>query len=37
MEYLLEKYPFRVIPGLPPKKFTGTFTHIPLWTLFFVY
>lgn len=23
MEYLLEKYPFRVIPGLPPKKFTG--------------
>ncbi|KAI5949626.1 hypothetical protein KGF54_005504 [Candida jiufengensis] len=22
LEYLLEKYPFRVIPGLPPKKFT---------------
>ena len=20
MEYLLEKYPFRVIPGLPPKN-----------------
>lgn len=23
LEYLLKKYPFRVIPGLPPKKFTG--------------
>ncbi|RLV92763.1 Sorting nexin MVP1 [Spathaspora sp. JA1] len=22
LEFLLEKYPFRVIPGLPPKKFT---------------
>ncbi|KAI5960782.1 uncharacterized protein KGF55_004352 [Candida pseudojiufengensis] len=24
LEYLLEKYPFRVIPGLPPKKFTAS-------------
>ncbi|KAM9928518.1 hypothetical protein OXX59_001790 [Metschnikowia pulcherrima] len=23
LEFLLKKYPFRVIPGLPPKKFTG--------------
>lgn len=23
LEYLLQKYPFRVIPGLPPKKFSG--------------
>lgn len=23
LEYLLAKYPFRVIPGLPPKKFNG--------------
>lgn len=23
LEFLLQKYPFRVIPGLPPKKFTG--------------
>ncbi|CAH6723411.1 sorting nexin Mvp1p [[Candida] jaroonii] len=22
LEYLLKKYPFRIIPGLPPKKFT---------------
>ncbi|RCK65719.1 Sorting nexin MVP1 [Candida viswanathii] len=28
MEYLLEKYPFRVIPGLPPKKFTGMYNLI---------
>lgn len=28
MEYLLEKYPFRVIPGLPPKKFTGMYSLI---------
>lgn len=26
LEYLLKKYPFRVIPGLPPKKFTGMFS-----------
>lgn len=25
LEYLLKKYPFRVIPGLPPKKFSGTY------------
>lgn len=25
LEFLLKKYPFRVIPGLPPKKFTGMF------------
>lgn len=24
LEFLLNKYPFRVIPGLPPKKFSGT-------------
>ncbi|KAI5956021.1 hypothetical protein KGF57_003507 [Candida theae] len=24
LEYLLQKYPFRVIPGLPPKKFTDS-------------
>ncbi|WEJ92769.1 Sorting nexin mvp1 [Yamadazyma tenuis] len=23
LEFLLKKYPFRVIPGLPPKKFNG--------------
>lgn len=23
LEFLLKKYPFRVIPGLPPKKFSG--------------
>lgn len=23
LEFLLKKFPFRVIPGLPPKKFTG--------------
>lgn len=23
LEFLLQKYPFRVTPGLPPKKFTG--------------
>ena len=23
LEYLLKKYPFRIIPGLPPKKFNG--------------
>ncbi|KAI5970791.1 hypothetical protein CANMA_000210 [Candida margitis] len=27
LEYLLQKYPFRVIPGLPPKKFTGMFLN----------
>lgn len=26
LEFLLKKYPFRVIPGLPPKKFNGKFT-----------
>ncbi|WPK23701.1 hypothetical protein PUMCH_000943 [Australozyma saopauloensis] len=25
LEFLLKKYPLRVIPGLPPKKFTGMF------------
>lgn len=25
LEYLLKKYPFRIIPGLPPKKFTGMY------------
>lgn len=25
LEFLLKKYPFRVIPGLPPKKFTGMY------------
>lgn len=25
LEYLLQKYPFRVIPGLPPKKFSGEY------------
>lgn len=25
LEYLLKKYPFRVIPGLPPKKFSGMY------------
>lgn len=25
LEFLLKKYPLRVVPGLPPKKFTGMF------------
>lgn len=25
LDYLLKKYPFRIIPGLPPKKFNGMF------------
>lgn len=27
LEFLLKKYPLRVIPGLPPKKFTGMLTN----------
>lgn len=26
LDYLLKKYPFRIIPGLPPKKFNGMYT-----------
>lgn len=33
LEFLLKKYPLRVIPGLPPKKFTGM-SHFDLQHLF---
>lgn len=33
LEFLLKKYPFRIIPGLPPKKFTGMFSTMILFSL----